>query len=142
MRPTALVVSFATLAVVVAACGGGGGGGSGGGSGGGGAVSFSTQVQPLFTNYCILCHAPGGSASFLHLTAGSSYAQLVGVASTLTAGGGARVQPSDSTSSVLWKRVSGVGLDVTESVMPPGFIMPSAELALIRAWIDEGAPNN
>lgn len=143
MRRFVLLASAVFASLVVVGCGGGGGGASGGGGGGGGGtVSFASQVQPIFNNYCVICHVEGGSASFMHLTRAESYGYLVNVASQLTVGGGDRVIPADSANSVLWKRVSGIGLDATEAVMPPGFIIPASDQALIQTWIDEGARNN
>lgn len=143
MRRLVPVASVVLALSGLLGCGGGGGGGSEGGGGGGGAtVSFASQVQPIFDNYCVLCHTQLGSASFLHLTPGESRAGLVNVASMLTAGGGLRVAPFDSASSVLWKRVSGIGLDVSEAVMPPGFTISEAERSIVRTWIDEGALDN
>jgi hypothetical protein len=124
-------------------CGGGGGdGGTGGGGGGGGTIGFATQVQPLFNAYCIVCHTAGGSADFMPLTSGVSYGNLVNVASTMTVGGGLRVAPSDPTNSVLWKRVSGSGLDASDAQMPPGFALPGADQITIQSWIGQGALDN
>jgi hypothetical protein len=134
------------VGAVLQACGGGGGGGGDGGGGGGGGggtgVRLSADVQPIFNNHCVLCHTTGGSASFLNLTSGSAHANLVNVASTETVGGGLRVAPGNSSTSVLYKRVSGVGLDASEAIMPPGFFLSAAEQQTIKDWIDQGGLNN
>jgi hypothetical protein len=139
-RSVAFVVALAVP--LLASIGGCGGGASDSGDSGGGGVSFSADIQPLFNAYCTVCHTPGGSASFLPLTVNLAHGALVNQNSTMTVGGGLRVAPGDSAASVLWKRVSGAGLDPSEATMPPGFTVPPDEQALIRAWIDEGAANN
>lgn len=108
-------------------------------------VSFATHIQPIFNSNCITaCHQTGGTAStFLILTDDVAYANLVNKSSTQTTGGGLLVVPSDSANSVLYQRVSGVGLDPTEQTMPQnGSLLSSDKQTLIKTWIDEGALNN
>ena len=110
-------------------------------TGGGGAVSFSTQMQPIFTTNCTNrgCH-PGNGAPF-SLLASVSYANLVNVTATVPCPGVTipRVKPFSPDSSALVRRLAGTcGLQ-----MPLGFSPLSAsDQALIRDWITQGALNN
>ena len=45
-----------------------------------GGVDYATTIQPIFNATslnCVNCHSPNGSASFLNLTTGTSYGQIV-----------------------------------------------------------------
>jgi hypothetical protein len=104
------------------------------------AVSFSAQIQPIFTANCTTgCHSAGGISSFLSLEAGTSYANLVNVRSVITPQG-IRVIPGDSPNSVLFERISGtrVGPQMPFERAP----LSTSDQNLIRKWIDQGAPNN
>lgn len=104
------------------------------------AVSFSSQVQPIFTTNCVNagCH-PGGGAPF-PLAAGVSYANLVNrVATNGPCAGDLRVQPLNADASALTKRLDG-----TCGVQMPfgGSPLPSTQIQLIKDWINQGARNN
>lgn len=103
-------------------------------------VSFSAQVQPIFTNRCVNagCH-PGGSAPF-PLQAGVSYGRLVNVVATeAPCAGIMRVKPSDADNSAVYRRLQGT----CGNQMPLGLTpLPQAERDLVRDWINQGAPNN
>lgn len=104
------------------------------------AVSFSGQVQPIFTTSCVNagCH-PGGGAPF-PLAAGVSYANLVNRPATNgPCAGDLRVQPSNADASALTKRLEGAcGVQMPLGGSP----LPSAQIQLIRNWINQGARNN
>ncbi|KAF0217559.1 MAG: hypothetical protein FD174_3238 [Geobacteraceae bacterium] len=109
-------------------------------------VSFSAHIQQIFDTYCIACHAGGRIASFMPLTVGVSYANLVNVPAVHLQVTGTRVIPGDSANSVLYKRVSGSGLSDQNLRMPLGgpfldTLNPSA-ISAIQGWIGEGAQNN
>lgn len=106
-------------------------------------LSFSAHIQQIFNSNCIACHAAGRVASFFPLTAGVSYTGLVNVPAVSPAVPGTRVVPGNSANSVLYQRISGIGLPDQTLRMPLGgpFLNPNAENA-VRAWIDEGALNN
>lgn len=111
-----------------------------GGGGGGGGVSFSTQVQPIFTTSCVNagCH-PGSGAPF-SLRSDNAYANLVNVAATTgPCAGDLRVSPGNAAASALVKRLEG-----TCGVRMPigGAALSQAELDLIKSWINQGALNN
>lgn len=109
-------------------------------------VSFATDIQPIFNSNCTFCHSSTGSASsVLILTSDVSYANLVNQPSqyTGTPPSGTLVTPSDSSISVLYQRISGVGLAVGEQTMPLNqFLLNSDSRDLIETWINEGALNN
>lgn len=92
-------------------------------------VSFATQIQPIFTANCVVCHSPGGQGSFMNLTVGNAYASLVPQ----------RVTAGDSAGSLLYQRITGA----LQPQMPLNRTpLSDADQALIKSWIDAGAPNN
>ncbi len=96
-------------------------------------VSFSTQIQPIFTANCTTgCHSPGGISSFMNLTAGNAYASLV-------LSSPPRVIAGSSATSLLYQRITGA----VQPQMPLGGTPLSAtDQTLIKNWIDQGAANN
>lgn len=93
-----------------------------------GAVDFVTEVQPVLTAKCLGCHAGASAQAGLRLHTRADL--LTGGAS------GAAIVPGKSAESLLVKRISGQqGLR-----MPPvGPPLDERTIAIIRAWIDEGA---
>lgn len=101
-------------------------------------VSYARDIQPIWDDNCLLCHNAIGSGS-LDLTAGASYAMLVGTAAHGYAG--TRVVPGDPHVSVLFLKL--VGDPSTGSMMPFGAApLPTAQLLLIHNWIEQGAADN
>lgn len=100
-------------------------------------VSFSRDIQPIFTRRCTDCH--GGSAG-MFLDEGESYANLVNVPATKGCTSEMRVKPGDPDASVLYKRLTGTscGAQMPKKAPP----LPAEEINLIRRWIESGAPNN
>ena len=108
------------------------------------AVSFSREVQPIFSKRCIACHAPGayedGTAmGALVLSEGKSAAQLVGfksIESPLP-----RVAPGDLNQSYLYHKLRGTFAQVggVGVRMPLAGEIPEDEIALIEDWILGGA---
>lgn len=87
-------------------------------------ISFSTDIQPIFA-LCTGCHT---SSNTLNLTEGNSYNQLVPK----------YVIAGDADSSDLMIKLPG-GSHFTVSVSN----QPSIDqLALLKAWINQGAKNN
>jgi hypothetical protein len=72
----------------------------------------------------------------LDLSAASSYAMLVGVASTQSAGV-QRVNPGNPNNSYLIQKLEGAG--ASGSRMPPSGPMAQSEIDTIRQWISDGA---
>ena len=108
-------------------------------------VSFSGQVQPIFTANCALsgCHVPPGQLH-LALSPGAAYASLVGVPS-VQCQQFERVAPGDPDASYLidklLDRVS-VASCFDGTGMPPGRRLSDADLGVITQWIVEGAKDN
>jgi len=102
-------------------------------------VSFAADIQSIFTARCVVCHGPPAPNAGMNLSAGVSYANLVGVVSTGYAPA-RRIVPGDTTASVLFNKVFGTGR--YGATMPLGGSLSQAERHLIRTWIVEGAQNN
>lgn len=104
-------------------------------------VSFKWRVQSLLSAMCVECHSASGTASFLHLTSDASYTALVNQPATKTTG--TLVVPGNSAGSVLYQRVSGIGLPAGTARMPFGKgPLSSGNQDIIKIWIAQGANNN
>ncbi|MBC7964173.1 MAG: CHRD domain-containing protein [Steroidobacteraceae bacterium] len=109
-------------------------------------ISFTDNVQSIFTANCIECHSSAGAASeIMSLVAGSAHANLVNQAAVsplvpVVPGGSIRVIPGNSAASVLFKKISGT----TAGPQMPflGSILSANNQNLIKVWIDMGAKNN
>ncbi len=99
-------------------------------------VRFSADIQPIFNQSCVACHPNDGS---LNLTASNAYGDLVGVAASAYAPS-IRVVVGDAEHSVLYKKIDGS--NIYGSNMPLGSSLSSAQIELIKKWIDQGAKNN
>ncbi len=108
------------------------------------AVSFSRQIQPIFSQDCAVsgCHVPGNPMERLILAQGFAYDALVNVKATQSPD--TRVVPSDPTSSYLYKKISQNPPPVGWQMPAPatGSVLTPAEKDLVRRWILEGAVNN
>ena len=108
-------------------------------------VTFSTQIQQqIFNPACIACHTDEGRtpSSGLNLKTGVSIANLVNVASVGKVGA-TRVVPGNPSGSYLIQKLEGAP-DIIGARMPrngPPFLT-TEQIALIRQWIQNGAPNN
>ena len=108
-------------------------------------VTFSTQIQaPILTPACVSCHTDEGRvpAGNLNLRPGASYPNMVGVASSQKAGA-VRVIAGNPSGSYLVQKLEGAA-DIVGLRMPrngPPFLT-TEQVALIRQWIQNGAPNN
>ncbi len=94
-------------------------------------VNYTAQVKPLLATKCFACHGALKQEAGLRLDA----AQLI------RAGGdsGPVITPGNAQDSVLLHRVAAA--DLSER-MPPegeGEALTAEQLALLRAWIDQGA---
>ncbi|MGH7613743.1 MAG: beta strand repeat-containing protein, partial [Gemmatimonadales bacterium] len=102
--------------------------------------TLSGDVQPIYTASCATagCHVSGGTAP--NLSAGSSRASTVGVTATCNPGF-QRVQASNATNSVMYRRILDAG--ICSTFMPPGTSgLNTTQQKIIRAWINNGALNN
>jgi mono/diheme cytochrome c family protein len=108
-------------------------------------VSFSQRIQAeILTPACASCHTDDGRnpAGGLNLKSGSAYSNLVGVPSTGKPGA-IRVIAGNPSGSYLVQKLEGAS-DIVGLRMPrngPPFLT-DAQVALIRQWIQNGAPNN
>ena len=86
-------------------------------------VSYSKDVQPIFTANCVACHDTGGTPP--DFTAGKSYTAIVP----------AYVTAGDASSSDLYEAlVSGY--------MPPDGKLSAEDIEIVKNWINQGAKNN
>jgi hypothetical protein len=146
--------SSLALAALLAGCGGGGGGDgySGGGtSTGGGAntgggatggipnlqATFASIQANVFTPICTACHIGAAAPEGLQLDAASSYALLVGVASTEQPSI-LRVAPGNPGASYLIQKLEGTA--AVGARMPlNGTPLVQSDINIIRQWITDGA---
>ena len=93
-------------------------------------VDFATEIRPLLNQHCLACHGPEKHKN----------AYRVDRKATALAGGdthGVAIIPGDSARSPLIHYVSGL---VEDMLMPPkGERLTTAQIGLLRAWIDQGA---
>src|SRR5216683_4901714 len=92
-------------------------------------VNFIKEIQPLFQSSCYGCHGPKVQMAGLRLD----------VKLSALAGGqsGAVIIPGKLADSTLYRRVAGLG---DQPRMPlGGKPLDASQIALIRAWIDQGA---
>ena len=104
-------------------------------------MSFANDIQPIFNANCIGCHSATGIASFLSLASNAAYANLVNKPATKTSG--TLVIPGNSANSVLYQRISTIGLPAGAARMPlGGGALSASDQNLVKTWIDQGAGNN
>jgi mono/diheme cytochrome c family protein len=107
--------------------------------------SFSVQIQQqILTPACVPCHTDEGRtpSGGLNMKSGTAYSQLVSVASSGKPGA-IRVIPGNPSGSYMIQKLEGAA-DIVGLRMPrngPPFLT-DAQVALIRQWIQNGAPNN
>ncbi len=102
-------------------------------------ISFSTDIQPIFTANCITCHNESHYTG-LNLQEGFSYNLLVNTSST-NYSPNLRIAPFDLENSVLWHKINDDG--VFGGIMPQiGGPLSNFELEKIAAWIELGALDN
>ncbi len=107
------------------------------------AISFANDVQPIFNNNCIGCHAPGGPApaQLLNLSAGVSFANLVNKPSAQDSTW-LLVDPTDDSKSLLYHKLKGTATVGPNAVMPPAGPLANDVVDIIEQWLNEGAQNN
>ena len=94
-----------------------------------GAVDFNHDIKPIFSKHCYSCHGPEKQKAGLRLDRKTD-AFRGGDSGTV-------IVPHKGAGSLLFKNISGANPD---SIMPPkGSPLTPAQVALIKAWIDEGA---
>jgi hypothetical protein len=113
--------------------------------------TYARIQRDILTPSCVSCHKtgdPGARQSGLVLTADSSYAQLVGVASwqrTAKASGLPRIKAFRSDSSLFFHKLAWIpghhSVDYG-NLMPMGTVqgVTAGQLEYVRRWIEAGAP--
>ncbi len=107
-------------------------------------VSFSRDIQAIFTSNCVVCHTDGSGPLGLSLDPGSAYKNLVNVKS-IEAPSLNRVSPGAPDKSYILNKLLGTQTQAGGSGarMPFGAApLPEATINLIQQWISAGAPNN
>lgn len=94
-------------------------------------VSFATDILPLLENSCLRCHGPERPRSGFRIDHRDA----------LLAGGnlGVAVVPGNSANSPLIHYVARLIPDLEMPPLNQGAPLSDAEIALLRAWIDQGA---
>jgi uncharacterized membrane protein len=95
---------------------------------------YPAVIQPIFNRYCVNCHGAEKAKAGLRLN----------TAENLLKGGdsGSAIEPPGATQSLLGKLIS-LPKDEDEHMPPAGKRQLSAnELALLRWWLDAGAPTD
>jgi len=103
-------------------------------------LSFSQNIQPIFSNNCAFsgCHGTSGAQQGMVLASGHAYSNIVNVYSTEDPNY-KRVQPGSADSSFLYLKITNPPLG---NKMPQGGSLTSGEISAIQKWIDQGALNN
>ncbi|MCA9731874.1 MAG: hypothetical protein H6696_11770 [Deferribacteres bacterium] len=103
------------------------------------AFTFSEMQVNVFGASCAMsgCHNGTSRQGGLNLTKSSAYTSLVNAESSSNPGM-MRVVPGSSANSLLIAKLNGSGT----SQMPPNGALPQETIEKIKAWIDDGAPNN
>ena len=104
---------------------------------GGGYVDGYEGVVAIADDHCISCHPSGGGSGGLDLES-DLCGTTVGVAAQDY--DGILVVAGDHASSVLWNKMSDSG--TYGGVMPLGGALSSDVVAIVEAWIDDGATCN
>jgi hypothetical protein len=102
------------------------------------AVSFSTQVQPIFTAKCVGCHSGGTPPN---LSTGSAYSAIVSVAAGQCSSA-SYVVPGSTAQSYLIATITPAGSLGTCSGGMMSSYATSSDVSTISTWIAQGAPNN
>ena len=102
-------------------------------------ATFSSIQALVFDPRCVQHHGDREVQAGLNLSEGVSYTNLVNVPSTQT--GLDLVEPGDAENSYLIHKLEG-RVGIVGGPMPlSGDPLTAGEIAVIRDWIDAGAPN-
>ncbi|MGB5263344.1 MAG: hypothetical protein WBN28_07060 [Lutimonas sp.] len=89
-------------------------------------VSYSEEIMPIWADYCVNCHKGNIPPD---LRPAVSYDDLLN----------GYVVPGDADGSILYQSLLGTN---GVSLMPPGAKLSNTNIALVQAWINQGAKNN
>jgi mono/diheme cytochrome c family protein len=93
-------------------------------------VDFARDIQPIFQKYCVECHGPKSAKARLRLHDPAFIARGSSSGPILT--------PGKSGDSLMIGRILGT---TGEETMPlDADPLPESTVALLKAWIDQGAP--
>src|SRR5215471_13027343 len=95
-----------------------------------GEVRFSRDVRPILSNRCFKCHGPDLKKGGLNLQARDSAVKPRGRR-------GPAIVPGKSGDSRLIERITAT--DPDERMPPKGDPLTPAQVATLKAWIDQGA---
>src|SRR5207244_103973 len=92
-------------------------------------IDFTRDIQPIFKQYCYKCHGPTEPHANLRLDSPDR----------IRTGGdsGPVIVPGKSAESEIIRRVMAVNAD--DRMPQEADPLPAATIALLRAWIDQGA---
>jgi hypothetical protein len=92
-------------------------------------VDFLRDIRPILEKHCFECHGPSKARGQLRLHTGA----------LLRRGGasGTPIEPGHAEQSLLYRRV--MGLDADDQMPLDRDPLPAETLALVKAWIDQGA---
>ena len=92
-------------------------------------ISFAADVKPIFDSHCASCHLDGEQKGSYNLDSRES---------ALSEGkNGARIVAGNSAGSNMILRVSGA--EGVKKMPPKGEALSPAQIAVLSAWIDQGA---
>jgi len=106
-------------------------------------VIFSKEIQPIFTDNCVVCHQGAGGPARLNLEPNLAYQNLVNVPSSQSPL--MRVAPGAPDKSYLLNKLRGTQSQVGGSGAQMPFNAPPLEqtkIDLVAKWISQGAQNN
>jgi cytochrome c553 len=95
-------------------------------------IQFNRDIRPILGGHCFKCHGPAEQEAGLRLDSAD-------VAAALLPSESRAIVPGDAAASALLKRVTSE--DADERMPPPdaGPPLSTAQIALLRQWIAEGA---
>jgi len=88
-------------------------------------VSFSAEIQPIFTAKCISCHSGGSPAAGLDLSEGNAYNSI---------NDPKYINLSTPAESLIYTKPDPAGSHFQK--------YSTTEAAIVLKWIEEDAPNN
>jgi hypothetical protein len=105
-------------------------------------ATFTRVQSVVFTPNCVIagCHAALGAQQGMNLSAGASYANIVGVRSRERSDLN-RIEPGSPDRSYLIKKLRG-DADITGLRMPDGGSLTQEQIQLVIDWVRRGAPND
>jgi hypothetical protein len=95
-------------------------------------IDFTRDIKPILDDSCIRCHGPEKPRSHFSLT--SRDAALKGGSD------GVDILPGQSAASPLIRYVAGLDADIMMPPVDKGKPLTTNQIALLRAWIDQGVP--